>query len=81
MSRIDANFPGMILITQHRIGLARRMHDYDEMVSIYEKVIESAERIEDKIFYSIKFSHSLVKVCFQFCLQKIQDISIFSVLA
>ena len=62
LSRIDENFPGLILITQHRIGLARRMHDYDEMVSIYEKVIETAERIEDKIFYSIKFSHSLVKV-------------------
>jgi len=63
LSRIDSNFPGMILITQHRIGLARRMRDFDELVSIYEKVIESSERIEDKIFYSIKFSHSLVKFC------------------
>ena len=66
LRRIDVNFPGMILITQHRIGLARRMRDHKEMISVYEKAIESAEKIEEKIFFSIKFSHALVKVCF-FC--------------
>jgi len=63
LRRIDLNFPGMILLTQRRVGLARRMHHYDEVVSIYERAIEAADRIEDKIFYSIKFSHVLVKVC------------------
>lgn len=60
---IDRNFPGMILITQHRIGLARRMKRFDEIESIYENAIKAADRIEDKIFYSIKFSHVLAKFC------------------
>lgn len=63
LRRIDENFPGLILITQHRIGLARRMHSFTEMNSVYEAAIESAERIEEKIYFSIKFSHALVKVC------------------
>lgn len=64
LRRIDSNFPGMILITQHRIGLARRMCDHEEMISVYEAAIESSERIEEKIFFSIKFSHALLKVCY-----------------
>lgn len=63
LSNVDSNFPGMILITQHRIGLARRMKRFDEIESIYENAIKSADRIEDKIFYSIKFSHVLAKFC------------------
>jgi len=63
LTNVDRNFPGMILITQHRIGLARRMKRFDEIESIYENAIKSAERIEDKIFYSIKFSHVLAKFC------------------
>merc|ERR1712013_45526 len=63
LSNVDKNFPGMILITQHRVGLARRMKRFDEIESIYESAIKTAERIEDKIFYSIKFSHVLVKFC------------------
>lgn len=63
LSNVDCNFPGMILITQHRIGLARRMKRFDEIESIYENAIKAADRIEDKIFYSIKFSHVLAKFC------------------
>jgi len=63
LSNLDKNFPGMILITQHRIGLARRMKRFDEIESIYENAIKSADRIEDKIFYSVKFSHVLAKFC------------------
>lgn len=65
LQKIDENFPGMVLLTQRRAGLARRMHDHQEMVSIYERAIEAAERIEDKIFYSIKLSHVLAKYCCQ----------------
>lgn len=63
LSNLDRNFPGMILITQHRIGLARRMKRFDEIESIYENAIKSADRIEDKVFFSIKFSHVLAKFC------------------
>ena len=63
LCNVDKNFPGMILVTQHRIGLARRMKRFDEIESIYENAIKTADRIEDKIFYSIKFSHVLAKFC------------------
>jgi len=63
LSNLDKNFPGMILITQHRVGLARRMKRFDEIEGIYENAIKTADRIEDKIFYSIKFSHVLAKFC------------------
>lgn len=63
LSNLDRNFPGIILVTQHRIGLARRMKRFDEIESIYENAIKCADRIEDKIFFSIKFSHVLAKFC------------------
>jgi len=63
LSNLDKNFPGMILITQHRVGIARRMKRYDEIEGIYENAIKSVDRIEDKVFYSIKLSHVLAKFC------------------
>lgn len=61
LSSIDKNFPGMIMITMRRVGLARRMNRPNDIVRIYENAIEKSERIEDKIFYSIKYSHVLAK--------------------
>lgn len=66
LSKIDKNFPGMIMITQKRVGVARRMNRLDGAVSIYEAAIQKAEMIEDKIFYSIKFAHVLAKVGFSY---------------
>jgi len=63
LANLDRNFPGMILITQHRVGIARRMKRFDEIEGIYENAIKSVDRIEDKVFYSIKLSHVLAKFC------------------
>ncbi|XP_065661700.1 pre-mRNA-processing factor 39 isoform X2 [Hydra vulgaris] len=62
LKKLDTNFPGLIFITQRRAGLARRMKKYDDVVSVYENAISRAEKIEEKIFYSIKFSRFLGKV-------------------
>lgn len=62
LSKIDKNFPGLIMITQKRVGVARRMNKLDDAISIYEAAIHNVEMIEDKIFFSIKLAHILAKV-------------------
>lgn len=62
LSTIDKNYPGLILITQRRVGVARRMKKYDDIMEIYETAIALSDKIEMKIFYMIKYSHALVKV-------------------
>jgi len=61
LKHIDTNFPGMILITQRRVALARRMNDMDAIEMIFESVIGGTEKIEDKIYHMIKYSHCLAK--------------------
>lgn len=62
LRNIDLNFPGMSMITQKRVGVARRMNRLDDAVTIYQQAIHNAEIIEDKVFYSIKLAHILAKV-------------------
>ena len=77
LRNIDLNFPGMSMITQKRVGVARRMNRLDDAVTIYQQAIHNAEIIEDKVFYSIKLAHILAKVFLYTLLFKATDFYIY----